>query len=181
MTTVPTRRDWRADKPVGSHQPLVQQMLAFGWKVHRHVFAPGGQLVTRAAQSVSRDSAPNMTLYVRGEASFTHEDGTVFDNRVPGMFSGDRPDTPAGVMTHTALTEFEFWCFNWHANRGALPQVEVFRAADGEALSAPAGQRVLLCSGTLGTFQNGSAFIHDGSALAASGDCYGFLIGANRD
>lgn len=181
MTTVPTRRDWRADKPVGSQQPLVQQMLAFGWKVHRHVFAPGGKLVTRATQAISRSSAPNMTLYVRGEASLTHEDGTVFDNRVPGMFSGDRPDTPAGVMTHTALNEFEFWCFNWHANRGALPQVEILRIPSGQAISVAAGTRVLLCAGRLGAHLNGSAFVHDGSALVADSDCYGFLIGADRD
>lgn len=156
-------------------------MLAFGWKVHRHVLPIGSKLVTKAAKPVARSAAPNLTLYVRGEASFTHDDGTVFANRTPGMFSGDRPDTPAGVMTHTALTEFEFWCFNWHANRGALPQVQILRLADGTALEAPQGTRVLLCAGTLGNFEFGTAFVHDGSALTAHGDCYGFLIGADRD
>jgi hypothetical protein len=181
MATVPNRQAWRAEEDARGDEALVQAMKAFGWVVHRHILPVGYVLTTRAAAPVPRVAAPNSTLYVKGRASFTHEDGTVFDNRVPGMFSGDRPDTPAGVMMHTALTEFEFWCFNWHANRGALPQVEVFRLADGEVLSAPVGQRVLLCAGALGTFQNGSAFVHDGGALVASGDCYGFLIGADRD
>jgi hypothetical protein len=126
-------------------------------------------------------AAPNSTLYVKGRASFTHDDGTVFEDRVPGMFSGDRPDTPAGVMRHTVLEELEFWCFNWHANRGALPQVEILRVPSGQAISVAAGTRVLLCAGRLGAHLNGSAFVHDGSALVADSDCYGFLIGANRD
>lgn len=180
MSAVPSRRDWRAEQPAPD-RVLVQEMRAFGWKVHRHVLAAGSKLITKAAQPVLRASAPNLTLYVRGEASFTHEDGTVFENRAPGMFSGDRPDTPAGVMTHTALSELEFWCFNWHANRGALPQVEVMRVADGQGIELPQGSRVLLCAGTLGNYPFGTAFIHDGGSMLASGDCYGFLIGANRD
>lgn len=180
MNQVPTRQAWRAEEDARGGASLVQAMKAFGWVVHRHILPVGHTLTTRAARPVPRTSAPNLTLYVKGRASFTHEDGTVFDDRVPGMFSGDRPDTPAGVMTHTVLEDLEFWCFNWHANRGALPQVEVFRLADSEVLSAPVGQRVILCAGTLGGYDYGTAFIHDGAALMATGDCYGFLIGADR-
>jgi hypothetical protein len=181
MNQVPSRRAWRAEEDSRNGASLVQAMKAFGWIVHRHILPAGHELITRAADPVPRALAPNRTLYVKGRASLTHEDGTVFEDRVPGMFSGDRPDTPAGVMTHTALDDLEFWCFNWHANRGALPQLEVFRIADSGAFAAPAGQRVILCSGMLGGHEFGTAFIHDGATLFASGDCYGFLIGGHRD
>jgi hypothetical protein len=180
MSQVPSRQQWRAEEDSKSGSSLVQAMMAFGWIVHRHILPAGHRLVTRLAAPVPRALAPNLTLYVKGRASFTHEDGTVFDDRVPGMFSGDRPDTPAGVMTHAVLEDLEFWCFNWHANRGALPQVEVFRVMDAGSFNAPVGQRVILCAGTLGGYEYGTAFIHDGGALAASGDCYGFLVGGDR-
>ncbi len=181
MSQVPSRQQWRAEEDAKKGSSLVQAMKAFGWVVHRHILPAGHELVTKLAAPVPRAKAPNLTLYVRGEATFTHEDGTVFANRVPGMFSGDRPDTPAGVMTHTALTELEYWCFNWHANRGALPQVDVFRVADAGSFNAPVGQRVILCAGILGGYEYGTAFIHDGSELLAVGDCYGFLLGGSRD
>jgi hypothetical protein len=43
------------------------------------------------------------------------------------------------------------------------------------------GQRVILCTGSLGNYEYGTAFIHDGVDLVATGSCYGFLIGADRD
>lgn len=180
MTKVPTRLDWRAEEDARGENALVQSMKAFGWIIHRHILPVGYVLTTRATKVVPRALAPNLTLYVKGRASFTHEDGTVFEDRVPGMYSGDRPDTPAGVMQHTVLEELEYWCFNWHANRGALPVVEVFRLQPGDIMPVN-NRKVILCYGTLGTYEFGTAFVHDKEPLVAQSVCYGFFVESSHD
>lgn len=171
------RRVW---KPQRTDSVIRRTIEAFGWRVMQHVMPEGGRLVTVATQEVPRGKAPNLTLYVRGRATFTLPDGTQGEDRVPGMFSGDRPNTPAGESVQQAVEELEFWCFNWHANRGALPQVEILRLAKGDQFTASTGQRVLLCAGLLGDRAAGTSFIYDGVPLTAQEDCYGFLIGGDR-
>jgi hypothetical protein len=95
------------------------------------------------------------------------------------MFTGDRPDHPAGTTTIAAPDGLEFWCFNWHANRGALPAATPLRCANAESVELQAGQRVLLCAGKLGDFEPGP-FVAPGGPLEASGDVYGFLIEGDR-
>lgn len=180
MTKVPTRLEWRAEEDSSKGKPLVQTMTAFGWVVHRHILPVGYKLITKTTKLVPRALSPNLTLYVRGRASFTHADGTVYEDRVPGMYSGDRPDTPAGVMTHTVLEELEYWCFNWHANRGALPIVEVFRLQPGDIMPVN-NRKVILCYGTLGPYEFGNAFIQDKEPLIAQDVCYGFFVESSHD
>lgn len=158
----------------------VREHYAFGWRVHQHNMDAGTKLVTRAIREIPRAEAPNLTLYVGGRATFVHESGESFPDRVPGMFSGDRPNTPAGTCTHTATEPLEFWCINRSANRGVLPDVEILRVASGDSVTLQAGQRVLLCSGTLGGRATGVAFLADGQPMTASGDCYGFMFGGDR-
>lgn len=180
MTDVPSRRQWRIEQEARQGQIVVQAMMAFGWKVHRHVMPVGSKLVTKAAAPIPRASAANITLYVRGRATLTSESGEQYTDRAPGMFSGDRPDLSPGTYTATALEELEFWCFNWHANHGALPAVSALRVADGQGFTGQPGQRVITCLGDLGPHPFGSAFVCDGSELVASGQVYGFLVGGDR-
>lgn len=180
MTGVPSRQAWRAEEDARGGAVLVQAMKAFGWKVHRHIMPVGSTLITKATAPIPRANSANLTLYTRGRATLSHEDGSIYPDRIPGMFSGDRPDTPSGSITTTVLEELEFWCFNWHANKGALPDVTVLRLADGEQLLSAAGQRVITCLGDLGPHPFGSAFVCDGGALVASGQVYGFLIGGDN-
>jgi len=177
LTSVPTRQQWRAHEEAQQGHIIVQPMMAFGWKVHRHVMPVGSKLVTRAAAPIPRAKSCNLTLYVRGRATLIHEDGTAYPDRVPGMFSGDRPDTPAGSITTTVMEELEFWCFNWHANRAALPDLSVLRIEDGDTFTLEPGQRVITCTGDLGPHPAGTAFVADGSLMVASGFVYGFLLG----
>ncbi len=158
----------------------VKEHVAFGWKVHQHNMDVGTKLHTTATREVPRNEAPNLTLYVRGRATFTQETGRSFPDRIPGMYSGDRPNTPAGRCTHTAIEPLEFWCINRTANRGVLPTVTILRVAAGQSFTPPAGQRVLLCAGKLGSKVSGDAFVADGQPLVAGEDSYGFLFGGDR-
>ena len=173
--TIP-RREWRGAEGASARVELHE---TFGWKVHQHTLPAGCAMVVVSTRSIERISAPNRALYVRGRAVVTNSFGGRFDDRVPGLFTVDRPDHPEGVTRVTAAEELEFWCFNWHANRGALPELAALRATNAEAVELQAGQRVLICCGRLGEHGVGS-FVADGAPLIADGDVYGFLIGGER-
>lgn len=171
------RRDWRG---LESGQALVERHSAFGWIVHRHVLPVGAAMVVVASSGVERARAPNRALYVRGLASVTLDDGTSFPNRVPGLFTAERPDHPAGIVTVRAIDETEFWCFNWHANRGALPGLTPLRYPDGGVFSGQEGDRVLVCSGGLGRHAPGDSFRVGGDELVAEPGTYALLMEADR-
>jgi len=172
-----SRRNWWS---AASSQARVGRVEAFGWVVHRHVLPIGSSMVIVAASEVSRKDAPNMALYVRGRASVTHEDGTVFEDRVPGLFTAERPDHPVGIVTVKAVEETEFWCFNWHANRRAMPAALPIRMPAGGTWRAASGQRVLVCSGALDEHWAGDSFVADGGDMEAAPGTYGFEIGGDR-
>jgi hypothetical protein len=176
---IPTRRDWRGAY-IHPAAISVEAHEFFGWKVHRHCMPVGSKLITQATGPILRPACPNLTLYVRGRASVTDSEGNALTDRVPGMFSAERPDHPAGTFTVTAAEPVEFWCFNWHANRGALPSASALRVNDGASFQGQPGQRVILCKGQLGDHQEASAFWCDGSAMTAVGQVYGFLVGGDR-
>jgi len=167
---------WRAEN---NKSARVEEMDCFGWRVHRHVLPVGSCMVVVATHQIDRSEAPNKALYVRGRGVVTNSLGGQFDDRTPGLFTGARPDHPAGTTRILAAEELEFWCFNWHANRGALPDAEPLIAMNAEPVELAAGQRVLLCAGSLGPHSVGP-FVATGEPLVAAGDVYGFLIGADR-
>lgn len=171
------RRDWRG---LEAGKALAERYEAFGWAVHRHVLPMGAAMVVVASASVERDKAPNRALYVRGRASVTLDDGSVFPDRVPGLFTAERPDHPAGIVTVRAIQETEFWCFNWHANRGALPDLTPLRFQDGGVFTGQEGDRVLVCSGSLGRHEPRDTFRMGGDELAAAPGTYALVIGGDR-
>lgn len=173
--TIP-RRDWRGAEGLGAR---VIAHDVFGWRVHQHILPAGCALVVVAARSVDRAAAPNRAIYVRGRGVVTNSLGGQFEDRLPGLYTGERPDHPSGITKVTAAEELEFWCFNWHANRGALPELAPLRATNAELVELEAGQRILVCSGSLGEHGIGP-FVAEGGRLMAVGDVYGFLIGGDR-
>lgn len=172
----PTRQEWRGLEigPI-----IVDRHHAFGWVVHRHLMPVGSKMKFILTKPVERAAAPNIALYVAGRGEVVLDGQTPRPDRVPGLFTKESVAQPTGETVVTAVEPLEFWCFNWHANRGALPEVAALRLADGEAAELSAGQRVLLCKGALGAHRMG-AFVADGAPLFASGAVYGFLIGADR-
>jgi hypothetical protein len=124
--TIP-RSEWRGAEGSSAY---VKAHDAFGWKVHQHILPVGCALLILSTASVERSAAPNRAIYVRGRGVVTNSFGGTFDDRVPGLFTAERPDHPEGTTKVLAAEELEIWCFNWHANRGALPDVLPLRAAD---------------------------------------------------
>ncbi len=175
-----SRRDWRGSYDAGTSGVHVEAFTVFGWKVHQHIMPPGSKLITISSQAVERTKAANITLTVRGRGIVTGDDGTAYPDRVPGMFSPERGDVPKGAVTTLADTELEFWCFNWTANRGALPQAQALRITEDQNVTLPHGLIVLVCRGGIGGHFAGESFVADGSPLQAAPATYGFLIGGAR-
>lgn len=178
------RRDWRGSY---AHPDAVQveAFEAFGWKVHRHRMPAGSAMVLTASAEVERERAPNLTLYTRGLISVRGGDGTAFEDRVPGMYSAERPNHPAGVVTLTAVQDSEFWCFNWHANRAALPALVPIRLQQGQSLQVSSGQRLWLFRGQAAmagyTLPIPSSLLagEDGELVALEAT-YGVIVEADR-
>lgn len=139
----------------------------------------GSRLIMVATRDVPRDLSPNRALYVAGRGVVSNDRVGQMPDRLPGMFTGDRPYHPAGTTTVTSDGGLEFWCFNWHANRGALPAIEPFSAKNAETVELEAGQRVLLCRGAIGEHGVGP-FVADGGPMLAVGDVYGMLLEGDR-
>ena len=171
-----SRREWRGQGAAASVTPRE----AFGWRVHQHVLPAGAAMVIVAARAVDRSQAPNRALYVRGRGAVTNDLGGQFDDRVPGLFTGERPDHPRGVTKVLALEELEFWCFNWHANRGALPDLTPLRYPAGGAFLGREGDRVLVCAGGLGRHAPGDSFRFGGDELVAAAGTYALVFGGDR-
>lgn len=171
-----SRREWRGRESAARVTPHE----VFGWRVHRHVLPAGTSMVVVAARSVARSAAPNRALYVRGRGMVTNSFGGQFDDRVPGLFTGERPDHPEGTTKVTAVEELEFWCFNWHANRGALPALAPLRYPDGGVFLGQDGDRILVCAGGLGRHEPGDTFRVSSDELVAALGTYALVIGGDR-
>jgi hypothetical protein len=151
---VPSRAEWRSVRAGAAGSIHIEAHRVFGWLVHRNIMAPGAVMLVHAAADVPREAAPNRVMYVRGRVTCTCEDGLPRADRVPGTYSGDMPLHPAGTTRLVAVEESEFWCFNWTANRRALPVLEPLRLKAGDSAQGnllvmtpePATTDALLCT-----------------------------------
>ena len=171
-----SRRDWRGHESAAKVTPHE----VFGWRVHRHILPVGASMVVVSARSIERSEAPNRAIYVRGRGTVTNSFGGQYEDRVPGLFTVERPDHPEGTTKITAAEELEFWCFNWHANRGALPDLTPLRYPGGGIFLGQEGDRILVCSGSLGRHEAGDSFRVGGDELVAAPGTYALVIGGDR-
>ena len=184
-SAVPGRREWRPQYLTGPKLVYVEVFDFFGWRVGRHCMPAGAQMQIRSASGVPRTVAPNLTLYTMGRIAVTGDGGTAFDDRVPGMYSAERPDHPPGVVTLQALVDSEFWCFNHTANRRALPSLQPIRLAAGQQAELDAGQRLVLFRGDAlldgqGQDWPSSLVAPEGSVLTAVTAVFGVIVEADR-
>jgi hypothetical protein len=144
------------------------------------VMPVGASMVTVSTAEVPRALAPNLAMYVRGTASVTNE-GEAMADRVPGLFTGERPSHPAGTTVVTATEETEFWCFNYTANRKALPVLTPVRLAAGDVLALSAGTLLFVLLGSAGDVVGPCQYVPEADlTLTADTDLYGFIFEAVR-
>ena len=175
-----SRRLWRAGFVPEQSTNYSKNVDCFGWVVQQTIMPGGNSLVVVSQGNILRTKAPNLALYVGGRATVTNNLTGTYPDRVSGMFTGNRPDHPAGVTTITAVEELELWCFNWLANKRSLPVVSAFVLQADEIVTPAAGQRVFICKGELGTYFAADSFVSDGTALTAACTTYGFYVENSR-
>lgn len=154
----------------------------FGWKVVHHTMPVGATMVTYAAEPVPRDRSPNRAMYVAGKAEVVGENDKKHTNRVAGMFSQERPDYPAGMTTVTAITETEFWCFNYTHNRRALPELTPVRLQAGQTHELNKGDKLFVMKGTAGDLIGPMCYTAPKKmTLTADTRLFAFIIAKERD
>lgn len=178
MTT--SRRLWRTDFISGQTSNYHKNVDCFGWIVQQTIMPPGNSLIVISHGNIQRTKAPNLAFYVGGHATVTNNLTGTYPDRVPGMFTGNRPDHPAGITTVTAVEELEFWCFNWLINNRKLPTVSPFVLQTNDTVTPAVGQRVFICKGELGTYFAADKFVSDGTTLTAACTTYGFYVENER-
>lgn len=171
-TEVPRRKDWYGTNP---KEILHRHYDVFGFRVSQFILPVDSSLVIVSANIVKRENSPNKTLYVRGLGR-AENNGTLWSTKVPGIYSGDRPDHPKGVTKLIAIEELEFWCFNWHDNRGKLPDVSPIRLTGTNTYNPGVNKKILVCYGKLNEYTSGTYFISTGEPLTVTGDTYGFIF-----
>lgn len=158
----------------------------FGWTIHRKNLAAGDEYVVHSPETISRQDSANVSIWTKGRVSVHHWDtDEAQPDRVPGMFSLDRPDIPQGHLKFKALEDSEFWCINHSINKRKLPELSSFILADGEKKDVPEGTLLLICSGTLKigrkTFGAESAVKFTGlRTVTASGPVIGLIFGSEN-
>ncbi len=172
MEQIPYRREWRG---INSSQIINNSHTVFGYTVTQMIIPKDSSLVIVSKNAVARENSPNRTLYVRGLGK-VENDGQLLDPRTAGMYSGDRPEHPAGTTKVTAIEELELWCFNWHANRGRLPTLTPLRLVNTESYTPASGTKILVCYGGIDDCTAAHNFTATGETLSVQGNTYGFIF-----
>ena len=176
-----SRRDFYGTYVSGQKSICVNPITVFGWKIFQHIMPIDSKLIMVSRNTVARQNTPNRTLYVRGRGMVTNTEVGSIADRVPGLYTPERPDHPQGITTVTAVEELEFWCFNWQSNRGALPDLLPLRLQANQTVAIPINQSVFICRGELGNYGAADSFVSNGSALSATCATYGFIVENPRE
>lgn len=173
---VPTRASWNTV----TESIQVEELVVFGWKVRRHLMPIGSKLVTMSDQPVERSRSPNRAMYVRGRAE-AYVNGVRVDDRVPGLYTAERPSHPAGKCEVVASEPTEFWCFNWLENGRKLPELTPVRLQAGDILRLDAGQLLLVMLGAAGSLVGPCTQVAENpTELRVTDDLYAFHIEKHR-
>ena len=136
------------------------------------------------AEDTTRAQSGNLTLYTKGLMTAV-KDGDpsyVIVDRVPGMYSQDLKDAPAGTYYFTVREDSEWWCINYTANGNKLPNVSVFRLNSGDTIVLPLGTKLFICegdhtiNGTAATSPTSYEVSLSPATIVATTNCYGFYL-----
>lgn len=153
---------------------------AFGWNVRQCVMQLGAKIALPALVEVPRDKAPNRAMYVRGRCTVT-VDGQPYEDRVPGLYTQERPPHPVGVTLLTAVEETEFWCFGYAVNRNQLPELTPVRVLAGDTLKLCAGNKLFVMLGKAGSLTGPCEYKAEvAEEIEVTEDLFAFLIAEER-
>lgn len=172
-----SRSELRSKYLPGQKNIYVKLYTTFGWKVHQHILPVGCTLTMLSTNTVEREKYSNKALYVRGRASVINDKSGPYPDRVPGLFTGDRPDHPEGITNITAIEELEFWCFNYHLNRGALPDLTPVLLKQNDIL--PLNKNIFMCSGSIDNYIAGDSFVSNEENTVKE-NSYCLIVGEKR-
>jgi hypothetical protein len=143
----PNRQEYRANHEIGIKN--IEHLVFNKWKIIQTKIPIGCTLTTIAKNTITRENAPNLTFYVKGVGIVTNSNEVTIPNRVAGVFSGHRPDHPAGITKLTALEDIELWCCNKTHNRGRLPILTPIIITEYNTFTVNSGELYLVCYGCL--------------------------------
>lgn len=178
MTGVVSRADWTAESFSKDDKKItIETHTVFGWKVQRHIMPAGTKMVTVAKNEVPRNQAPNRAMYVKGRATVEIEGGSAPD-RVPGLYTQERPAQPAGKSIVTAVEDTEFWCFNYTMNRNSLPALTPIRLNPGESYTLPQNSLLFAMQGEASSIVGPSTYAVQAvdTVITATEPFYAFII-----
>jgi hypothetical protein len=155
----------------------------FGWVVH-HKKIPAGEMYTiNLTSNTDGPGLGNITIITKGQITGVNRaTGTPVPTRVPGYSNKYRTGLLAGTYDFTALESSEWWCINQKVNKNQMPDVDIFVAAQGQAVELPVGTKLLLCEGkmSVGDSQYGASKAFQVSSqqtmFVADEQCYGFIF-----
>lgn len=152
----------------------------FGWTVRRNLWQAGASFDVAARVEIARESAPNRAMYVRGRCTVTNN-GVNFPDRVPGLYTQERPAHPVGTTRIKAVEDTEMWCFDAKANNGQVPELTPVRLVAGDVLALSAGALLFVMHGTAGTLVGPCTHVPEAAAtLEVTEDLYAFIVAEAR-
>jgi len=143
----PNRQEYRAAHELGIQN--IEHLVFNKWKIVQTKIPSGCTLTTVAKNTISRETAPNLTFYVKGLGTVSNSNGVIIPNRTAGVFSGDRPDHPAGITKLESIEDIELWCCNRTHNRGRLPILTPMIVNKGNNINISNKELYLVCYGTI--------------------------------
>jgi hypothetical protein len=136
------------------------------------------------AEDTTRAETGNLTLYTKGLMTGIKDNDPSYSivDRVPGIYSQNLKDVPAGTYYFTASDYSEWWCINYTLNGNKLPNVSVFRLNTNETIVVPIGTKLFICEGehtvnaTAATAPMSYEVSFAPATIIATTNCYGFYL-----
>lgn len=174
------RNLWNTTFDPGQKEVFIKNWWCFGWIVQQVILPVTAKMVTVSTNTVARTKSPNLALYVRGRAEVTNDETGGYPDRLPGLFTGLRPDHPKGITTIKAVEETELWCFNYLINKRNLPELTPIFITQNNSYQQQENELLFICAGSVNEFEVGQEITTNSKILIANQDTYMFKLENRR-
>jgi hypothetical protein len=167
-----SRDFWNATFIAGQKEVFIKNYKCFGWIVQQVILPVNSSMVTVCTDILVRTQAPNLALYVRGRATVVNDESGSYPDRLPGLFTKNRPDHPKGITTVKAVEETELWCFNFLINKRHLPSITPIYIEQNQTYQSQQPELLFVCSGQLNDYTSGQEIVDSTALLTAQQPAY---------